>query len=90
VPFPFAVDDHQTANARYLADAQAAILLPQSQLTAEGLAEILLTLVVEEGTDKLKAMAEAARKLALLNATAQVVEQCLAVARGNAQGVAHG
>jgi UDP-N-acetylglucosamine--N-acetylmuramyl-(pentapeptide) pyrophosphoryl-undecaprenol N-acetylglucosamine transferase len=88
VPFPFAVDDHQTANARYLADAQAAILLPQTQFTTERLAEILRSLT----QSKLKAMAEAARKLALLDATTQVVEQCLAVAQGvnDAQGVAHG
>lgn len=87
VPFPFAVDDHQTANARYLADAQAAILLPQPQFNAERLGEILRSLT----QNRLKAMAEAARKLALLDATTQVVEQCLAVAQGvSAKGVAHG
>lgn len=86
VPFPFAVDDHQTANAHYLSDTQAAILLPQAQFTAEKLTEILLSLSAE----KLKLMADAARKLALLDATAQVVEQCLAVVRGDAQGVTHG
>jgi len=90
VPFPFAVDDHQTANARYLSDAQAAILLPQKQLSAERLGEILLSLNEGKGADKLKAMAEAARKLALLDATTQVVEQCLAVARGDTSEVAHG
>ena len=86
VPFPFAVDDHQTANAHYLSDSQAAILLPQTQLTAERLGEILLSL----SADKLAAMAEAVHKLALLNATSRVVEQCLAVARGNMQEVARG
>jgi UDP-N-acetylglucosamine--N-acetylmuramyl-(pentapeptide) pyrophosphoryl-undecaprenol N-acetylglucosamine transferase len=86
VPYPFAVDDHQTANAAYLADAQAAILVPQEQLNAEGLGEILVSLTA----DKLKSMAEAAGKLALLEATTQVVEQCLAVARGDMQGVARG
>ncbi len=86
VPFPFAVDDHQTANAGYLADAQAAILLPQTQLSAERLEEILLSLTL----GKRAAMAEAARKRALLNATAQVVEQCLAVAQSNTQEVTRG
>ena len=86
VPYPFAVDDHQTANARYLTDAQAAILLPQTQLSAQRLAEILGAL----STNKLTAMAEAARKLALQDATVRVVEECLSAARGNAQGVAHG
>ena len=41
VPFPFAVDDHQTANARFLADADAAWLWPQDQLTPQRLAEML-------------------------------------------------
>lgn len=41
VPFAQAVDDHQTANARYLVSAQGGLLLPQSQLTAEKLAEVL-------------------------------------------------
>lgn len=41
VPYPHAVDDHQTANARFMVSAEAGLLLPQSQLTAEKLAEIL-------------------------------------------------
>ena len=41
VPFPHAVDDHQTANARYLVSAQAGLLLPQHQLNAENLAQIM-------------------------------------------------
>lgn len=41
IPFPFAVDDHQTKNAGYLVNKRAAILLPQSQLDAQKLAETL-------------------------------------------------
>lgn len=41
VPYPHAVDDHQTANARFMVAAEAGLLLPQSQLTADKLAEIL-------------------------------------------------
>ena len=41
VPFPFAVDDHQTHNARFLAEAGAALLLPQTQFNATSLAELL-------------------------------------------------
>jgi len=41
VPYPHAVDDHQTGNARWLADAQASVLLPQSQMDAESLAKLL-------------------------------------------------
>ena len=41
VPFPFAVDDHQTANARFLVDQGAGWLLPQGELSPERLAEML-------------------------------------------------
>ncbi|HCL87619.1 MAG TPA: undecaprenyldiphospho-muramoylpentapeptide beta-N-acetylglucosaminyltransferase [Comamonadaceae bacterium] len=41
VPFPFAVDDHQTTNARFLVDAGAGWLVPQDRLTPEGLAQML-------------------------------------------------
>jgi UDP-N-acetylglucosamine--N-acetylmuramyl-(pentapeptide) pyrophosphoryl-undecaprenol N-acetylglucosamine transferase len=86
VPYPHAVDDHQTANAHYLADHQAAVLLPQSQMTAPGLAQLLSDLTPEV----LRNMATAARRLALPEATNVVAEQCLAVVRGEARGVAHG
>jgi len=41
VPFPFAVDDHQTYNARFLSERGAAWLLPQSELSAEKLVQLL-------------------------------------------------
>lgn len=41
VPFPHAVDDHQTVNAQYLVQHQAALLLPQNQLTPEKLSELI-------------------------------------------------
>ncbi|MDO5073344.1 undecaprenyldiphospho-muramoylpentapeptide beta-N-acetylglucosaminyltransferase [Neisseria animaloris] len=44
VPYPHAVDDHQTANARFMVKADAGLLLPQSQLTAEKLSEVLWAL----------------------------------------------
>lgn len=82
VPYPHAVDDHQTANARYLSENHAAILLQQTQLSAERLAEILTGFTPAV----LKKMAEAARQLALLDATARVADQCLAIAQGEANG----
>ena len=82
VPFPHAVDDHQTANARYLSDAQAALLVPQEHLNAESLRDILQSLSAE----RLNKMAASASKLALPKATAQVVQHCLAVARGQLPG----
>lgn len=73
VPFPFAVDDHQSANGRFLSDQQAACLLPQSQLSAERLQQLLLQL---DDRDQLLAMAQRARALATPHATAMVAQQC--------------
>src|SRR5207237_3141409 len=44
VPFPHAVDDHQSANARFLADRGAAILVPQHELNPQKLAQLLASL----------------------------------------------
>ena len=81
VPFPYAVDDHQTRNARHLIDAGGAVLLPQPELSPERLAE-LLDEFIRTGRERLRAMAESARRLARPEATARVAEQCLAAARG--------
>lgn len=75
VPYPHAVDDHQTANARYLAERGAATLLPQSGLTPERLAQLLQDLVSRR--DVLLTMAEAARACAVPDAAEAVVETCL-------------
>lgn len=77
VPFPFAVDDHQTTNARFLVDAGGGWLVPQAELTPDKLATMLITLQREE----LLARAVAARKLAKTQATEQVVAACEALAR---------
>lgn len=70
VPYPHAVDDHQTANARFLAEAGAAWLMPQGELTPEGLAHWLA------GLDRAELLAHAvkARALAKPEAAAQVAE----------------
>jgi UDP-N-acetylglucosamine--N-acetylmuramyl-(pentapeptide) pyrophosphoryl-undecaprenol N-acetylglucosamine transferase len=72
VPFPFAVDDHQTGNARYLADAEAAILVQQTAFTVEKVVELLGTITRE----KCKTMAMKARLLGKPNATAEVARVC--------------
>lgn len=71
VPFPHAVDDHQTANARFLVEGGAARLLPQSELTPEGLAELL------RGFDRARCreMALAARALARPEATEVLADE---------------
>ncbi|MCP1673855.1 UDP-N-acetylglucosamine--N-acetylmuramyl-(pentapeptide) pyrophosphoryl-undecaprenol N-acetylglucosamine transferase [Natronocella acetinitrilica] len=78
VPLPHAVDDHQTANARVLADAGAAWLLPQSTLTAEGLAEVLAD--VTHRPELLADMAARSRTVARHDAAGQVAKACLEVA----------
>ena len=72
VPFPHAVDDHQTHNARFLSDAQAAWLWPQTELSAERLAQWLAGL----NRADLQAMAERAQQLAKPDAATQVVQAC--------------
>lgn len=74
VPLPHAVDDHQTANARWLANQDAAILMPQPQLTAEHLAQTLGRL--DRAT--ILAKAKKARALAQPDATAKVAALVLA------------
>ncbi|MBI2382109.1 MAG: undecaprenyldiphospho-muramoylpentapeptide beta-N-acetylglucosaminyltransferase [Gammaproteobacteria bacterium] len=77
VPYPHAVDDHQTANARYLTEAGAARLIPQAELSPENLAQALVGL--ERG--ELLRMAEAARARAHTDATETVVNELLSVIR---------
>jgi UDP-N-acetylglucosamine--N-acetylmuramyl-(pentapeptide) pyrophosphoryl-undecaprenol N-acetylglucosamine transferase len=77
VPFPHAVDDHQTANARFLADAGAAILLPQGKLEPRGLADLLRSL----DRNALLAMASKARSLGKPDATRVVADRCVELAR---------
>jgi UDP-N-acetylglucosamine--N-acetylmuramyl-(pentapeptide) pyrophosphoryl-undecaprenol N-acetylglucosamine transferase len=76
IPFPHAVDDHQTHNARFLEQAEAAIVIQQRDLTARGLAELLLGFTRE----KLLDMAKRARALARPDATRQVAAACVAAA----------
>jgi UDP-N-acetylglucosamine--N-acetylmuramyl-(pentapeptide) pyrophosphoryl-undecaprenol N-acetylglucosamine transferase len=80
VPFPFAVDDHQTANARFLSDNGAALLLPQSELSAARLKEILAGFMrdcAEHERGELLQMANKARALARPQATQQVADLCM-------------
>ena len=80
VPFPYATDDHQTRNARYLADRGAAVLLAQDRLDADSLAEILEPLIEDRG--RVLSMSRAAYDAAVRDATQRVAAQCLEVARG--------
>src|SRR5215467_1660504 len=76
VPFPYAVDDHQTTNARFLSDAGAAILVPQTELTPERLASLV------SGLDRrrLLEMASRARSLGRPGAAEAVARACMEIA----------
>lgn len=77
VPYPHAVDDHQTWNARFLSDAGAAVLLNQGELDAARLAELIETL----DRERLLEMAKRARSLAKPEATRRVAEACMEMAK---------
>jgi UDP-N-acetylglucosamine--N-acetylmuramyl-(pentapeptide) pyrophosphoryl-undecaprenol N-acetylglucosamine transferase len=78
VPFPHATDDHQTGNARFLADAGAAILVPQETLEPERLGQLLDDFAARR--EVLLEMAGRARSLALPQAARRVAELCLQAA----------
>jgi UDP-N-acetylglucosamine--N-acetylmuramyl-(pentapeptide) pyrophosphoryl-undecaprenol N-acetylglucosamine transferase len=80
IPLPHAIDDHQSANAAFLANHEAALLLPQSSLDSETLAQQLNSLFSQPET--LHAMAEHARRQATPNATVDVVRACQEVTHG--------
>ena len=77
VPYPFAVDDHQTHNARYLSEAGAALLLPQDRLTAEVFSQLLLEF--HNARTRILDMAKNARKLAMPDAAQRIAGLCLEV-----------
>jgi UDP-N-acetylglucosamine--N-acetylmuramyl-(pentapeptide) pyrophosphoryl-undecaprenol N-acetylglucosamine transferase len=83
VPFPAAVDDHQTRNARFVVDAGAAVLMPETELTPVSLAARLRELL-EAGRPKLLAMAQAARATAITDADERLADACVAAAGGAA------
>lgn len=80
VPFPHAVDDHQTANARWLADRGAAILLPQRELSPARLASLLASL----DRPQLMEMARRARGLGRPDAARAVADCCASLVPGGA------
>lgn len=75
VPFPYAIDDHQTANARFLRDAGAALLLPEDELTETGLEDLLWQLFSTE--DRLSELARNSRSCAFPDAAQAVGALCL-------------
>lgn len=72
VPYPYAVDDHQTKNAEYLSNNNAALIIQEQELTEKRLTDALTKLLTAE--QKLQKMSEQARKLAHLDATKNMVD----------------
>jgi UDP-N-acetylglucosamine--N-acetylmuramyl-(pentapeptide) pyrophosphoryl-undecaprenol N-acetylglucosamine transferase len=80
VPYPYAADNHQEYNARQVVDRGGALLCKESELTAEKLAETIITLLND--SERLRAMGARARSAALPEATANIVRECLALLKG--------
>ncbi len=72
IPLPQAIDDHQSANARYLTEAGAGILLAQKDMNENTLRQAILQV-----RGNLEAMSQAAREKARFDATQRVAEQCI-------------
>ena len=81
IPFPYAVDDHQTANGQYLVEQGAALMVQQKDLSEETLTELLTELY--DQPEKLERMSEAAGKVARPKAASDVAEHCLEIAHAN-------
>ncbi|MGJ8620420.1 MAG: undecaprenyldiphospho-muramoylpentapeptide beta-N-acetylglucosaminyltransferase [Methylophilaceae bacterium] len=76
VPFPYAVDDHQTTNAHYLSENGAAILIQQTELNVGRVNDLLSSLTRERCLE----MAINARALAKPEATKDVANVCISLA----------
>jgi UDP-N-acetylglucosamine--N-acetylmuramyl-(pentapeptide) pyrophosphoryl-undecaprenol N-acetylglucosamine transferase len=75
IPLPNAIDDHQMANARYLAEAGAGFILPQKDLNTVNLLEL-----ITKAQQQLNTMAQAAKQCARLDATESVATLCISEA----------
>ena len=78
VPFPHAVDDHQTLNAKWLADEQGAIIVQQSDLHQPAVLAQLTELLASE--QQIMQMGEKAQSIAIIDATEQVANCCIELA----------
>jgi UDP-N-acetylglucosamine--N-acetylmuramyl-(pentapeptide) pyrophosphoryl-undecaprenol N-acetylglucosamine transferase len=78
VPYPQAAADHQTANARWMIDAGAAVVVPDGELTAQRLNDEVGALLGDP--DRLAAMAEASRGLARPDAARDIAREVLTAA----------
>jgi UDP-N-acetylglucosamine--N-acetylmuramyl-(pentapeptide) pyrophosphoryl-undecaprenol N-acetylglucosamine transferase len=82
IPYPYAVDDHQTANAMFLVRANAAVLMQQREISADGLARLLMHF--DKHREQLDQMARAAKAEGKSYATQEVITHCLEVVNEHA------
>src|SRR5436190_1001788 len=80
VPYPYATADHQTANARFMERAGAAVVVPDGELDGPRLAREVARLLGSK--QRLGEMASAARRVALPDAAALIAEETLGLVRG--------
>lgn len=74
VPYPYAIDDHQTANAMWLANNGAAIVMQQSEMSEESIVKELTKIISDLSV--LEAMSAAAKKCAVPDASIRVADCC--------------
>ena len=84
IPFPRAADDHQRRNAEAIANAGAAVLIPESELTPQKLAQVVTELLSDPA--RLQAMAARARTLAHRDAAAEMAEMAVSLGRPQKTG----
>jgi UDP-N-acetylglucosamine--N-acetylmuramyl-(pentapeptide) pyrophosphoryl-undecaprenol N-acetylglucosamine transferase len=80
IPYPHATADHQTTNARWMADGGAAVVIPDSELSADRLSAAIAELLRDE--DRLREMSLAARRLAKPDAAERIAREVLEAAGG--------
>ncbi len=85
IPYPHASADHQTANARWMAAAGAAVVIPDSELTGARLAREVAALLDDRA--RLQAMASASRGLALPDAARDVADELIAAVAASGRAV---
>jgi UDP-N-acetylglucosamine--N-acetylmuramyl-(pentapeptide) pyrophosphoryl-undecaprenol N-acetylglucosamine transferase len=80
IPYPHATGDHQTTNARWMAEGGAAVVIRDRELTAQSLSATIAELLADE--DRLRSMSIAARRLARPDAAERIAREVLGAARG--------
>lgn len=84
VPYPYATDDHQTLNARDVAEGEGALLVPDSELDSDSFAEALESLLTD--TARRESMAVASRRLGVPDAAERLASLILGCARHTEEG----